>query len=525
MESTGTAPQHVEWKPTHSPWLIAFSVLCATFMEVLDTSIANVALPHIAGTLSASVDEATWVLTSYMVANAIILPAASWLAQRFGRKRYLAFSVLLFTASSAFCGMAQTLGQMIVARIFQGLGGGGLQPISQAVLLESFPKEKRGVAMAAYGMGIVVAPIIGPTLGGWITDNFSWRWLFYINLPIGLLGLFMQNQFLEDPPYLARSRAGRLDAVGFGLMALWIGLLQIVLDKGQEADWFGAAWIRWSACVIVASFLFFLWWEWRQRNPIVNLRVLKNRNFTTATAFISILGCILYGTTVILPIFMQGLLGYPAFNSGLAVSPRGLGSFCSMLVVGRLAGRVDNRKLLVVGFLGIAASCWLLGRVNLDITSASISWPLVLNGFTMGFIFVPLTVLSMATMPQHEIHQATGIYSLLRNIGGAIGISVLISLQARGAQAHQAYLSARVAAGDPLLIEGLRRTAMRLHALGPAAAVPAAKALLYGALLRQSLLLSVVDNFRRLSLMALACCPFVLLFHHSDAKPAASVMD
>ena len=332
------------WRPRYSPWLITISVLLATFMEVLDTSIANVSLPHIAGSLSATTEESTWVLTSYLVSNAIILCAAGWLSRYFGRKRYLAYSVLLFTLSSMLCGMAHSLPFLVFARILQGLGGGGLQPVAQAILLESFPPEERGAAMAAYGMGIVVAPIIGPTLGGWITDNFSWRWIFYINIPIGMVGFAMQQMFLEDPPYMRKAEGMKIDYVGFGLMTLTIGLLQIILDKGQQSDWFDAPWICWSAVVVVLSLAGFIFWELRHKEPIVNLRILKNRNFAIGTSLMTALGGVLYGSTVMLPIFMQGLLAYTAFQSGLAMTPRGIGSFFSMVLIGRLMRVVENRS-------------------------------------------------------------------------------------------------------------------------------------------------------------------------------------
>ncbi|HEX4046723.1 MAG TPA: DHA2 family efflux MFS transporter permease subunit, partial [Elusimicrobiota bacterium] len=345
-------PERPFWKPRYSPWLVTASVMLATSMEVLDTSIANVALPHIAGSLSATTDEATWVLTSYLVANAIVLAASAWLSTFFGRKRYLAFSVILFVAASALCGMAQTLPQLIAARILQGIGGGGLQPLVQAIMLECFPPEERGVAMAAYGMGIVVMPIIGPTLGGWITDNFSWRWIFYINLPVGIAGLLMQQAFVEDPPWIVRDFKATIDYLGFGLMAVGIGALQLVLDKGQEADWFGAAWICWTAGLAAVCLAAFVFWELRDKHPILNLRLLKNRNFATATFLIAVLGAILYGTTALLPIYMQTLMGYTALDSGLAMTPRGVGSFFSMLVVGRVVKKIDNRLLMLCGFIG-----------------------------------------------------------------------------------------------------------------------------------------------------------------------------
>src|SRR5216683_1908464 len=339
-----------QWTPSFNPWLIAASVMLATFMEVLDTSVANVALPHIAGNLSATPEEATWVLTSYLVSNAIILPAANWLGRYFGRKRFLIVCIAIFTLSSVLCGAAGSLGMLIVARIAQGAGGGALQPIAQAVLMESFPREKRGSAMAVFGLGVVVAPIIGPTLGGWITDNYSWRWIFYINVPIGILAALMARTFIEDPPYIKNQRPGRIDYIGFGLMAVALGTLQLMLDKGQEEDWFSSSLITWAAILSIMTFIAFIIWEMRSKDPIVNLRILGNRNFAVGTALMTVLGIVLYGTIALLPLFLQTLMGYPALQSGLAVSPRGIGSVLSMIIVGRLIGRVNGRYLLLFGF-------------------------------------------------------------------------------------------------------------------------------------------------------------------------------
>jgi DHA2 family multidrug resistance protein len=512
-----------EWRPSHNPWLVTISVLLATFMEVLDTSIANVALPHIAGNLSATVDESSWVLTSYLVSNAIILIAAGWMSSIFGRKRYLAFSVILFTASSALCGMAQSLPQLVVARILQGLGGGGLQPLCQAVLLESFPIEERGTAMAAYGMGIVVAPIIGPTLGGWITDTYSWRWLFYINIPIGMVGLFMQQLFLEDPPYLKRVTGARLDFIGFGLMALGVGLLQIVLDKGQELDWFSSPWIRWGALGSVAFLALFVAWELRQKHPVANLRLLANRNFGLGTAFMGVLGAVLYGTTALLPMLMQTLMGYPALQCGLAMTPRGIGSFFSMFVVGRITKLVDHRILLMLGFCGLASTMWFLSGINLDVAPRSISWPLVLNGFSMGFIFVPLTTLTMATLRQDEIYQATSIYSLLRNIGGSMGIASLVAMNLRRAQVHQVTLVSHLTPTSPLFQERLSGMTATLSGLGVPAAAQSAYAMVYATVLRQAMLLSFMDVFRTLVFICLVCAPLAWVFQRGRRKAAGPV--
>src|SRR5205807_8598734 len=339
-----------QWTPSFNPWLIAASVMLATFMEVLDTSVANVALPHIAGNLSATPEEATWVLTSYLVSNAIVLPAANWFGRYFGRKRFLIVCIAIFTLSSAMCGAAASLGLLIVARIAQGAGGGALQPIAQAVLMESFPREKRGSAMAVFGLGVVVAPIIGPTLGGWITDNYSWRWIFYINVPIGILAIFMANTFIEDPPYIKNQKPGRIDYIGFGLMALGLAALQLVLDKGQEEDWFSSSFITLTTALAVVTIIAFVIWELRSSEPIVNLRILTNRNFAVGTMLMTIMGIVLYGTIALLPLFLQTMLGYPAVQSGMAVSPRGIGSIISMIIIGRLVGRIDSRHLIMFGF-------------------------------------------------------------------------------------------------------------------------------------------------------------------------------
>jgi DHA2 family multidrug resistance protein len=506
------ASEHAEWKPRHSPWLITIAVMLATSMEVLDTSIANVALPHIAGSLSASTDEATWVLTSYLVSNAIVLSAAAWLSNWFGRKRYLAFSVALFVAASAMCGMAQTLPQLIVARVFQGIGGGGLQPLAQAIMLECFPPEERGVAMAAYGMGIVVMPIIGPTLGGWITDNFSWRWIFYINLPIGAAGLLMQEVFIEDPPWIVRNLKASIDYFGFGLMAVGIGALQLVLDKGQEADWFGATWICWTTALAVACLTAFVFWELRDEHPILNLRLLTNRNFAMATFLIAVLGAVLYGTTAILPIYMQTLMGYSAFDAGLAMTPRGFGSFASMLVVGRVVKKIDNRLLMTGGFLGFAAVWWHMSRLNLDVAMGDIAWPLVAGGFCMGFIFVPLTTLSVSTLRQDQIQQATGLYALLRNLGASVGISLIVAMQVRDAQTHQAALVSHVSPYDLAYRLDAGRLSAALRAWAPLSAASAATGLMYRQVLAQSSLLSYLDAFRWMSIVCVVCSPLAWVF-------------
>jgi len=513
------------WLPRANPWLIAASVMLATFMEVLDTSVANVALPHIAGSLSATTDEATWVLTSYLVSNAVVLPATGWLSSVFGRKRFLLGCIALFTLASLAAGAAPTLGILILARIVQGAGGGALQPISQAILLESFVPAMRGTAMAVFGLGVVVAPIVGPTLGGYLTDNYTWRWVFYINLPVGILAMLMLQAFVEDPPYVARARPARIDYVGFGLLALWLGTLQILLDKGQEADWFATPWIRWFAVISALAVIAFIVREFRMEHPIVNLRVLGNRNFAVGTLLIAVVGVVLYSTIALVPLFLQDLLGYTALLSGLAVSPRGLGALAAMAVMGRLVRKLDNRLLIAAGFAALAVATFLLGDINLDIGTASIAWPNVLSGLATGFIFVPLTTLAMGTLRDEEIGTATGIFNLMRNIGGSVGISAATTMLARGAQTHQALMVGDLsvyhrAFGDEL---DLLRQALAPHVGAPAAA-RMAYGRMYQTLLQQAALWAYVDIFRLLALLCLLCVPLVLLFQRVRPIPTRSAV-
>ena len=505
-----------EWRPNANPWIIAAAVMLATFLEVLDTSVANVALPHIAGSLSASNDEATWVLTSYLVSNAIVLPMTGWLSMFFGRKRFLIGCIFLFTLASAACGMAAGLGFLIAARVLQGAAGGALQPLSQAILMESFPPAKRGMAMAVFGLGVVVAPIIGPVLGGWITDNYSWRWVFYINVPVGGLAVLMSQAFLEDPPYLraARERSrGRIDYIGFGAMALWLATLQVILDRGQQDDWFGAAWIRWASPISLASMLFFIVWELRREHPLVNLRVLKKRNFALGTMLITIVGIVLYSTIALLPLFLQSLMGYPALNSGMALSPRGFGAIVALVIVGRLVGKVDTRLLITVGFGILAYSSYQLGNINLEIATKNVTWPNILSGLGTGFLFVPLTTAAMSGLPQAEMGNAAGIFNLMRNLGGSIGISMATTLVARGSQSHQALMVTHLTPYDPAFRQSVEAASSALARWGdPVAAQLQAHRVLYGILVRQANLWAYVDTFRFLAVMALLCIPVVLLF-------------
>jgi DHA2 family multidrug resistance protein len=518
-------PPGEPWRPSHNPWLIAVAVMAATFMEILDTSVANVALPHIAGNLAATTEEATWVLTSYLVSNAIVLPITGWLGLYFGRRRLLILCIALFTAASVLCGLAPNLGFLIVARVFQGIGGGAMLPISQAALLESFPREKQGVAMATFGMGVIVAPILGPTLGGWITDNYSWRWIFYINVPVGVFAILMAQAVLEDPPYIKHAKVERVDAQGFLFLAVWLATLQILLDKGQQEDWLASDLICWLAAISAFCFLGFVIRELNTAHPIVNLHVLKNRNFAAGIVLITCLGGVLYGTTAALPIFLQTLMGYPALESGLTLSPRGLGAFVTTFVVGRLVGRVRNRWLITVGFTLLAVSSFWLGHLNLQISMWQVIWPSVLNGVAISFIFVPLTTSTMGYLPQAQIGNATGIFNLMRNLGGSLGIALVSTLLVRRAQVHQALMVGHLTPYDPVYQD--RLTALQ-HALasqtGSVAALLQAQGLIYDSLLNQARLWGFVENFRLFGILCLLCLPLVLLFKkvRRGASPPAA---
>lgn len=511
--------------PAENPWVVAISVMLATFMEVLDTSIASVALPYIAGTLGASNSEATWVLTSYLIANAVVLPASNWFAMRFGRKRLLLSCVVLFTVSSFFCGAAPSLGFLLLARATQGAGGGALQPLAQAILLESFPPKKRGAAMALFGFGVVVAPVVGPTLGGWLTDSFSWRYAFYINIPVGILALFMISRFVHDPPYIRRENAGAFDGLGFGLLCLWTGCLQVVLDKGQEDDWFHAAWIRWTVLLLGISLAWFIRHEWKKRNPLVDLHILtRNRNFGVGCLLVFLLGFAIYATVAMMPLFYQEVLGYTALTAGIVVAPRGIGSMIGLPLVGYITHRVDNRWLLTWGFVLFGVCSIWFANLNLEIGPMTMLIPILLTGFGLSFLFVPIGYMGTATLTNEQMGNATGLFNLLRNIGGSVGISVATTFLIRRAAFHQAHIAASVPVTDGWFQQHTWALSLYFsHHLGPAQGLPAAVAAIYMKILRQSLLLAYVDVFRWIALVTFAAGSAVWLFRRISHGADGSV--
>jgi DHA2 family multidrug resistance protein len=511
--------------PAVNPWLVAVAVMAATFMEILDTTVVNVSLPHIAGDLSATIDESTWALTSYLVANAVVLPLAGWLSHQFGRKRLLMVSVGGFTLSSLLCGLAPSLPFLVLFRIIQGTTGGALQPLSQAVLLEAFPPEDRGKAMGFWGLGIVVAPIFGPVLGGWLTDSYSWRWVFYINLPVGILALVMMQMFIFDPAYIGR-RGERVDWTGIGFLALGIGALQIFLDKGQEDDWFASHLITILAVVSAVALAALVVRELRVAHPVVDLRVFRERTYATGVFLMTIVGFVLYGSLVLLPILLQTLLGYPALQAGIAMAPRGVGSFIAMPIVGLTVGRIDARRLLAAGIVGGSLTLFWLGALNLQAGYWDVFWPQFVQGISLSLLFVPLTTITMDPIPRERMGNATSIFNLMRNIGGSLGIAMATTILARRQQLHTSVLGAHVDAYSPqarALLEQLR-AAFVARGADLATAARQAQAAVWGLVQRQASMLSFTDVFRLLAVLFLALLPLLFLMRSPRAGRGPAAM-
>jgi MFS transporter, DHA2 family, multidrug resistance protein len=514
------------WRPKRNPWLIAITVTLATFMEVLDTSIANVALPHIAGGLGASQDEATWVLTSYLVANAVILPASAYLTTFLGRKRFYMICVVLFGISSALCGLAPSLGLLIFFRVLQGAGGGGLAPSEQAILADTFKPEQRGQAFALYGLAVVCAPAIGPTLGGWITDNFDWRWCFFINIPVAIVSLFLTNRIVEDPPHIVaevkrvQKQGLNLDYVGFGLLALGFGSLEFVLDKGQEDDWFGSRLITTFIILCVVSLVTLTVWELvqikRKHRPILDLTLFKQRNFAVSFVLMGVLGIVLFGTTVMIPQFVQTLLGYTAEQAGLVISPGGLMVMAMMPIVGFLVTRVDPRWMIVYGFTISALALFTMLNLNLGVSYGYIAMLRVFQAAGLAFLFIPINTLSYTGIPMTKNNDVSGLTNLARNIGGSVGTAFVVTMLARRQQFHQNRLGSWIAGSSGNLqsqVDSLGRYLME-HG-GRAGSLAQGKALaqgsLYGQLLRQCTMLAYLDAIKVLAVAMALLIPLVFL--------------
>jgi DHA2 family multidrug resistance protein len=511
-------------EPRHiNPWIVAIAVMFGTFMEVLDTTVVNVSLPHIAATMSATIDEATWVLTSYLVANAIILPMTGWLASTFGRKRLLMMSVTGFTITSFLCGIAPNLGSLIAFRILQGATGGALQPLSQAILLESFQPHERGKAMGFWGLGIVVAPILGPVVGGWLTETYSWRWVFYINLPVGIASIVMTQLFIFDPSYLRR-QVEKVDYWGIGMLVVGIGSLQYVLDKGQEADWFASKSILTLSILSGVTLVALLIHEWTTDHPIIDLRVFKERSYATGVFLMTMLGFVLYGSMVLLPVMLQTVLGYPAIAAGIAMAPRGIGSLVMMPIVGMLTSKVDVRKLLAIGFTVAGVTLIWLGQLNLQAGYWDIFWPQLLQGTGMALTFVPLTTVSMQAISPERMGNATSLFNLMRNIGGSVGIAVTGTLLVRQRQTVAAVLGERVTAYDPESQAMLAQLKAAFMARGVDAVTATERAYgaLHGILIQQASMVSFVWLFQLLGMIFLLLLPLILIMRRPKGRVSAA---
>ena len=513
--SPAVAPAHEI--VTHK-WLVALAVMLGTTLEVLDNSIINVALPHMQGTFSASIDEIAWVVTSYLVANGIMIPMTAWIAMRFGRKRYFLTSVFAFVAASALCGAAQSLDQMVAFRLIQGIAGAAMIPSSQAILMETFPPEEQQMAMALWGVGLMVAPILGPTLGGWITDNWNWRWNFYINIPIGLLAFGMVSAFVHDPPFMRnRAQGGKVDYPGILLLVVSLGLLQIVLDRGQRADWFNSPWVISATIASALAFIALVVWELHFAEPILDLRILKSRIFDAAMGITIVFSALLFGTLLLNPIFLQELMGYTAWRAGLVQAPRGLGAMISMMVVGNLARfSIDTTKIIGLGFTLITIGCWFSAGFNTQSSMWAIVWPTMVMGFGFGTIFPPSSAAAISCVSHERMGYAASLYNMMRNTGAAIGIAWMTNVLLSHQQLHQSYLVEHFSTFDawrfsnqgPLMAGGPTFNYLPQLITGQKQGF----GMIYGAVQAQSAMLSFNDIYRILAAIALIMIPsFILL--------------
>ena len=516
------------WRPSINPWIVAMTVTLATFMEVLDSSIANVALPHIAGGLGATQDEATWVLTAYLVANAIILPAGAYMTTFIGRKKFYMICVALFGISSALCGLAPTLPLLVFCRILQGIGGGGLAPSEQAILADTFPPEKRGQAFAMYGLAVVCAPAIGPTLGGYITDNFDWRWIFFLNVPICILSLFLTSRIVDDPPYVKKqvkeSQKGgiKLDFLGFGLLALTFGSLEFILDKGQEDDWFSSHLILFFTVAMVVAFGVMIWWELKQlregHRPILNLTLFKRRQFAISFILMFVLGFALYGTTILIPQFVQTLLGYTAELAGKVLSPAGFMMMAMMPVVGLLSGKVDPRKLIGYGFFMLTISLVYMANLNLQLSYGQLVIMRMFQASGLAFLFIPINTIAYVGVKQSENNDVSGLTNLARNIGGSCGTAFMATMLLRRTAAHETNMVRNLQTGNQGFNDQVKSMAGVFKAGNGTGvngnpsfgAMHQGQAFFYNQMHRQAATLGYVDIIRDLSIFC--ACMIPLLF-------------
>ena len=528
VEAPHENPLAVQPATAHAPathkWLIALAVMLGTTLEVLDTSIVNVALPHMQGTFSASVDEIAWVLTSYLVANGIMIPMTGWISSRFGRKRYFLLSMGVFVGASALCGAAGSLTQMVIFRLLQGAAGAAMIPSSQAILMETFPPEEQQMGMAVWGMGLMVAPILGPTLGGWITDNWNWRWNFYINLPLGAIAFLMVSIFVHDPPFMRerRARGGHVDYLGILTLVLSLGLLQIVLDRGQRADWFASPWVVYATAISALAFITLAYQELHASDPIVDLRILKERSFTIAVVVIVGMSFVLFGSLLLNPVFLQELMGYNAWNAGLVQAPRGLGSMFSMMVIGQLARtRVDTRKFIGIGFALVAISLWAMSGWNLQVSMWAVILPNSIMGLGLGMIFPPASAAALSCVAHERIGYASSLFNMMRNTGAAVGIAYMTNVLISQQQIHQSRLVEHFSVFDAWRLSNMMRPQAGSPSFNYLPQVLSGQkqglGLVYGAIQAQAAMLSFNDIYRMLTIGMVLLIPSFLLLQRSRA--------
>lgn len=509
-----------EWRPKNNPWLITVAVMTATFIFALDGTIANVALPQMAGSFSSSNEESMWILTSYLIASGIILPSVDWFSKVFGRKNFFIGCIILFTVASLLCGFAHTLPQMIVARILQGLGGGALMPISQAILFESFPVEKRGMAMSVFGFGVIFAPVIGPVLGGYLTDTISWHWIFYLNIPFGIIAAICSNLWLEDPPYAQKQGFKKIDYVGFILLIVWLVSFQIFLDKGNNADWFNTGWICWMFGISLVSMIAFFVSQLKNKESIIDISVFMDKNFSLGTIALVVVNGVLYASMAVMPIFLQNLVGYSAFLSGYALTPRGLGALIGVIISGTLSNKIDERILGAFGLLCMGISGLMFGYLNLQLSIINIIIPNIVMGIGMTLSFIPITTLSMNTLSNAQMTNASGVQNLLKNIGGAIGTSFVVTMISRFSQMHQHSMVKHLNPLNPAFETRVTAITTALSQyMHVSVAEVKANYLMYVELLRQSSLWAFMDTFRIFGMIALVCIPILFLLDKNETDP------
>ena len=496
-----------------SPWLTTIAVMSAAFMFVLDGTIANVALPQMAGSFSSSNDEATWILTSYLIASGIVVPSVDWFSKFFGRKQFFIACILIFTAASLFCGMATSLDMMILARIFQGIGGGALLPVSQAILLEAFPIEKRALAMSIFGFGVVVAPVIGPILGGWLTDNWSWNWIFFINIPFGIFAAVTSKLWIFDPPYARKQQGAKIDYVGFFFLIIWLVTFQVFLDKGNNADWFGSEWICWTFGISMIAMALFIYSQVIKEDSIIDLSVFKDRGFLLGTAILVVVNMVLYASTTIMPLFLQNLMGYNAFWSGYSLMPRGFGSVLSIFIYSVTNKFLDFRIFTLIGIIGLGVSGLMFGFLNLEFSMINIIIPNFIFGFSIGLTITVLTTASMETISNEKMTNASGVQNLVKNLAASIGTSLVATMVSRYSQAFQHNLVEYLNPQNTIYMEKLSALTSYLSQFEVFAVAQAkAQGLLYNQLLQQATLCAYMETFRVWGLVAFLCIPLLLLY-------------